>query len=252
MKKKNIIMGILVLALYPLSVGFVNDALMKDFVSFDRAFIPPLALTNAEKLNPSKEAMGLLKENWDSFKAKQYNANPNDPKWKSDLDKVDQKIFEAAAIVRTEKNLSEAHEILEQIRFIFMELRKRNGIEYYIDYLSDFHEHMEAIMHTVQERDPASFSAKDKDYVAREFDQADKTWKRIETAAFDKDFYGFSDQRLARMKECLKLETEALNNLKKALEGEDKALIIKAAKGIRPNYAEIYKLFGDFERVAAH
>lgn len=249
MERRNATIVILILGLSLLLTGFSKATLKKDFVSFDKAFIPPLALTRAEKAKPSKKAMKLLKENWGTFKAKYYEANPNDPSWKADFNKVDQKIMEAAKTVKSGKNLMDAHESLEEIRYIFLELRKRNGINYYIDPLSEFHVFMEVIVHTADENDPDTLDDSDKQTIREQYDQASKIWHRIKTSEFDRDLYGFNDEKMAQMKKLLKMESEALNKLGKALEVNNNALIIETGKAIKPNYAKLYKLFGDFERI---
>jgi hypothetical protein len=248
MRRTAILMALTAAMIFT-ATGFATDDLMKDFVSFDRAFIPPLAFTNQEKVKPSKKGMGILKENWTTFKARHYEANPKDPQWKKDLDGIEERILRAGRIVASEKSLMEAHEILEEIRYVFMNLRKRNGMDYYIDHLSEFHGHMEAIMHTASERDAGSFTTKDGEYIDRECGQAVKIWERIQTLPFDKLLFGFDDQKVAAMRDLMEKETQALQRLKKALEGEDKARIIESAKKIRPNYAQLYKMFGDFDRV---
>jgi tetratricopeptide (TPR) repeat protein len=249
MLKRNIRPCILILALSVFLTGFTPVALKKDFVSFDQAFIPPLALTRAEKVKPSKKAMKILKENWGTFKAKYYDANSTDPKWKEDFNKVDQKIMEAAKTIKNGKNLIDAHESLEEIRYIFLELRKRNGINYYIDPLSEFHVFMEVILHTADENDPDTLNDSDKETIREQYDQASRIWNRIKKLEFDRDFYGFNDEKMAKMNKYLKMESEALNKLEKALDDNNNALIIETAKAIKPNYAKLYKLFGDFERV---
>ena len=249
MEKRNATILTLILGLSLFLTGFSEATLKRDFVSFDKAFIPPLALTRAEKLKPSKKAMKLLKENWGAFKAKYYEANPNDPHWKADFNKVDQKIMEAAKTVKSGKNLMDAHESLEEIRYIFLGLRKRNGINYYIDPLSEFHVFMEVIVHTADENDPDTLTDSDKGTIREQYDQASNIWKRIRTSEFDRDLYGFNDEKMAQMKKLLEMESEALNRLGKALDHDHNALIIETAKEIKPNYAKLYKLFGDFERV---
>lgn len=245
----TVILGTLAVLMISVGTGFAIDDLMKDFVSFDRAFIPPLALTNQEKVNPSKKGMGLLKENWSAFKLKHYEANPKDPQWKKGLDGIEERMLKAGRIVAGGKGLMEAHEILEEIRYAFMNLRKRNGIDYYLDHLTEFHGHMEAIMHTVSERDAGSFTTKDKEYVARECAEAVKIWSRVQSLAFDKQLFGFDEKKVAGMRDLMEKEADVLRRLQKALEGEDKALIIESAKKIRPIYAQLYKMFGDFEAV---
>lgn len=46
----------------------------------------------------------------------------------------------------------------------------------------------------------------------------------------------------------LQREAQALSNLQRALEDDDKMLIIKFAKEIRPHYAQLCMLFGDFRQ----
>jgi hypothetical protein len=234
-------------ALFFAGTGMAADeALLKDFVSFDKAFIPPLALTNQEKTGPSKKAISILKEEWVRFKTKHYGANAKDAQWKQDLDLVEAKILQAERIILSEKNLMEAHEVLEAIRYAFMGLRKRNGIEYYIDHLSEFHEHMEAVVHAASDANPASFSEKEKNFISRECGEAMRIWGRIQGLPFDRELFGFDDRRETKRRELLQKEAEALLTLQKSLDSDDAPRIIRAAKEIRPNYAQQYMLFGDF------
>lgn len=227
-------------------VALGDESLTKDFVSFDRAFIPPLSLTNQEKAEPSKKAIGILKEEWGRFKAGHYNANPKDAKWKQDLDLVASKILQAERIILSGKNLMEAHETLEEIRYAFMATRKRNGIEYYIDHLSEFHEHMEAIVHAASDTTPASFSDKEKTFIAKECAEATRIWSRTQQLPFDKELFRFDDRRESKRQELLQKEAAALKNLQNALDSGDASQIIPAAKAVRPNYAQLYMLFGDY------
>jgi hypothetical protein len=144
----------------------------------------------------------------------------------------------------------EAHELLEEVRYVFMALRKRNHMDYYLDHLSEFHEHMEAIIHTVNERDAGSLTSKDREYMGGECARASLIWERIQALRFDAGLFGFNDRKLAEMKDLVQKEAEALQRLKTALGGNDNAVIIKSAKEIRPNYANLYKMFGDFERMS--
>ncbi|MBW1818004.1 MAG: hypothetical protein JRJ60_12700 [Deltaproteobacteria bacterium] len=61
MKRTTVTLGALLLGAWFVFTGFAPQELKKDFVSFDRAFIPPLALTKQEKVKPSKKAMNLFK-----------------------------------------------------------------------------------------------------------------------------------------------------------------------------------------------
>ena len=125
MKRSTAALGILLVAAWFVFGGFAPRELKRDFVLFDRAFIPPLALTKAEKLKPSMKGMKQLKRQWAIFKGKYYDANPGNSQWKSDLDGIGKAIAEADEIVKSGKHLKEAHESLEEIRDIMLNLRKR-------------------------------------------------------------------------------------------------------------------------------
>jgi hypothetical protein len=248
MKRKWSCAAAALIALLYTGTGYGDETLLKDFVSFDKAFIPPLALTNQEKAAPSRKAIEILKVEWGRFRSRHYESNPKDAQWKQDLDSVGAKIQEAERIVLGEKNLMEAHEILETIRYTFMGARKRNGIEYYVDHLSEFHEHMEAIVHAASDAGPASLAEKEKSFISRECGEAMRIWGRIQELPFDRALFGFDDRRETKRGELLRKEAEALLALKKSLESDDATRIIRAAKEIRPNYAQLYMLFGDLSK----
>ena len=138
MKKILVLVGISILFLTTAASAGSQTDLIKAFVSFDQAFIPPLAITNQEKVKPSKKAMAILNQNWSHFKAAYENHNPADPDWKKDFDYADAQIKKANATVNSGKDLFSAHETLESVRIQFMELRRRNKIDYYVDWLCFF------------------------------------------------------------------------------------------------------------------
>lgn len=65
-------------------------------------------------------------------------------------------------------------------------------------------------------------------------------------APFDKHLFGFSDQKTKKMRMFIKLERDALETLSSSLQADDRPMILK---GVRPNYAKLFKMFGDFEAV---
>ena len=249
MKKVLILFGILVLFSTTAVFATSQIELIQAFVSFDQAFIPPLAITNQEKLKPSKKAMAILNQSWSQFKTAYYDYSPADPDWKKDFDYADAQIQKANEIVNSGKNLMGAHEALESVRFQFMQMRKRNQIDYYVDYLTEFHEYMEAIFHAGQDSDAESLTADDINELKNQYEEAARLWQKVSTMPFDKTLYGLSDEKFSQMKELTVKETEALNQLKEAIDAKDNPRILNAAMGIKPNYAQLYKLFGNFERI---
>lgn len=48
------------------------------------------------------------------------------------------------------------------------------------------------------------------------------------------------------MRMFIKLERDALETLSSSIQADDRPMILK---GVRPNYAKLFKMFGDFEAV---
>ena len=249
MEKRKLTLGMLMLGFLFIFPAASHANIKKDFAAFDRAFIPPLAITNQEKVKPSRKAMKILKQEWETFKAKYYDSNPKDPKWKEDFDRIENQIQEAAKIVKSGTKLMSAHEALEEIRIITLELRKRNNIDYYLDPLTQFHILMEQIFHTGKDNSPEDLDKGMINDLKEAVAEAQALWQKIEKTPFDKDLYGFGDAMVAQMKGFQKAEAAALDKVNKAIDSGDKKSIIKAAKGVKSNYAQMYKMFGDFDRI---
>ncbi len=249
MEKRKFTLGILILVFLFIFPAASHANIQKDFVAFDRAFIPPLAITNQEKVKPSRKAMKILIQDWEAFKAKYYDSNPKDAKWKEDFDRIERQIREAAKIVKSGEKLMSAHEALEEIRIITLELRKRNNIPYFLDPMTEFHTLMEQIFHAGKDNSPEDLDAGMIDDLKEAVAEAKALWRKIGEFPFDKDLYGFSDAMVAQMKKYHEAEAAALDNVNKAIDSGDKKAIIKAAMGVKSNYAQTYKMFGDFDRL---
>lgn len=248
MKKTSLLISF-IMGISLLFMGFTNENIVKDFASFDKAFIPPLALTNQGKLNPSKKAMNILNQSWNSFKAKYYESNPKDANWKSDFDSIEIAIMEANGIVDKGGDLMPAHETLEEIRIITMDLRKRNNINYYIDPLTEFHSVMETIVHTASDNEPEDIDKAVIEEISEALAEAKTLWAGLGKFPFNKDAYDLNEKKAGAIKKLYKVEKEALNKLTKAIESGDISAIIAASKGVKPNYAKLYMQFGDFDSV---
>lgn len=222
---------------------------IQDYADFDQAFIPPLAITQAEKVNPSKKAMKILLPAWNQLKGKYYHAPTSDDALRKDFDKIEERIVKANKIVNSEKNLTAAHETLESVRYILMAARIRNNISYYPDLLTSFHEHMEEIYHSGADALPEDLNEDDIYALKVALQEALAVWERVKNAPFNPVEYGFSDKKARLREKLLAEETAALKRLDDALAGGDKEKIIAAAGGIKPKYAAQYKLFGNFEKV---
>ena len=245
-----------------------RNRVLRESAALDKAYIPALVLTNQGKVEQSQKAMTRLKEVWETYANKYYPLVPRDREFRRSLDKIQNAIRTADHIVNSGGDLADAHEALEEIRFTFMALRKgrltssmirwkeRGELEwnevwlpdyYYIDYLNEFHEPMEAIVLTAKGKTPETLTdedvAKIKEYLAEASELLDK----IYGAEFEQSVFDFSDEKAQTIRDYIDQETESLYRLRNALDDEDKEAIIQSSMGIKPGFVKLFTMFGDFE-----
>lgn len=246
-----------------LALGFLGMALMfnqafgavnltemqKAFARLDKAFIPALALTSAEKIKPSAKAMEILQSEWRLFNAAYQDANLADGQWRADFDLADQAIENASKIVDGGTGLVAAHVVLEQIRLAFWKLRERNGIDYFTDYLTEFHEEMEVIVLAVKGKNPSSLTESDVTKIREHLPSAKAGWERVIAANLNAELFSFSEAQIGQIHALLGKEKAALMDLEEVLKGNNREELIKASAAIKPIFAQVFKMFGDFRRI---
>jgi hypothetical protein len=226
--------------------AYANTKLISDMVHFDQAYIPVLAMTSAGEVKASRKALKTLEVEWQKFKSRHYSTPYDDSSWKADLDRVDAKINAAREIILAGDNVKDAHEVLEHVRVIFMELRARNQIDYFIDHLTRFHEPMEKIVLSVKDKAPDSLSAKDLDGIKHALPVAMALWKTTLASDFDAALFEFNNDQVVLLRTLLQKEELSLERLEQALKQDDKQEIIQAGLAIKPNFAKLFKSFGHF------
>ena len=250
MKQSTRLVGKLFLVLAMLAAAGTarssEDGLVKDMVHFDQAYIPVLAMTSDEKLVPARRALANLLPVWQSFKSRHYADTRGDAQWQSNLDEVGRHIDASEKIIRRGTNLKEAHEELEHIRFVLMQLRERHGIDYYIDHLTRFHEPMETIVLAARGKTEKSLTDNDLDVIRKNLPMAKKLWQQTSTTEFDAALFEFDKTQTANLRSLVEKEVMALRHLERVLQTDNKTEIIATAVSIKPNFAKIFKSFGHF------
>ncbi len=221
--------------------------LLADMVTLDRAYIAALALTSQEKLEPSQRSMAILVPTWAAFQAKYIGANPADSQWRPDFDAVNGMIGHADEIVRAGSDLLGAHDELEGVRITLMELRERNGLPYFVDHLTRYHEPMEAIVLAGKGKTPETLSAADLDTIRGHLPEAQAIWADVAAAPFDPALFGFSAEKHAALQKQIGMETAALAQLQAALDAGDAPAIIQRSMALKGVFAPLFMMFADFE-----
>jgi len=222
--------------------------LKEDMVAFDRAYIPALAVTAEEKLPESQRAMEQLNKQWAAFKKQHATTKGGDKKWKSDIADIDRMITEANKVVAGGVNLQNAHNALEGVRLTMLDMRARSKMPYFLDVVTGFHDPMEEIVLLAKDKTPDTFGAEEIAKLRAALPEAEKRWTAVKATRVDPAF-GLNAEQQENVAGLVVNESAALNALKQALAGDDRAAIIKAAVSVKPPFAKLYMAFGNFEPV---
>lgn len=234
-------------AMVLLLAGFSTSDLRREMVALDRVYIAALALTSQGKVAASRKAVHALSQAWADFARRNYDANPDDLQWRADFNAVGKRVNEAVTTVSSPAtDLARAHEVLEDVRNVLMSLRRRNRIDYYIDGLTAFHHPMEDIVLAAKDKSAQTLSDADIGGIRNMLQQADVRWQAVEATPPDTDVYRLSASQEQDVITLVKLERSALESLKVALNSGNKAQIVAAAVGIKPNFAKLFMTFADF------
>jgi hypothetical protein len=124
---------------------------------------------------------------------------------------------------------------------VFMDIRKKYGIDYFLDYVMEFHYAMEPL---IESADDNKLSPAELDLIDRTLPDALLLWERVRSAKFDAKLFGFNDKKRERLKGHFDEISSALGDLNSALSRNDRRSILKAARRIKPPFARSMKMFG--------
>lgn len=187
------------------------------------------------------EGVDFLASVWPKHKERLIAAFPKDVEWIEEVKTVEGKIAEAGGHCRDGK-YGEAHEALESVRVVLLQGRRRNGLDYFVDRLTEFHEPMEAIV--LLGKDMTTLSFQNRSQLKEHLEHAWGYWAGIEASQVDPVLYGLNKSQVASLKNGLEREKQALENLRKLVDvGTDKE-VLQAAVAIKPPFARLFTTFG--------
>lgn len=229
-----------------LLAGMSQDELRGDMVRLDKVYIAALALSSQGKVAQTRKAMDDLTRRWQGFDARYRAGNPSDAQWTKDFDTVSRLIGEAAGIAASERKVTDAHEPLEEVRIVLARLRARNGMEYFVDHLTAFHEPMEGIVLAAKDKTGAQLTDADLAKIRSWLPQAEALWRRAAAAPFDAGTYQLDTAGYAKARHLMQQEQQSLDGLSAALASGDRDRIARAAVAIKPSFAALFMTFADF------
>jgi hypothetical protein len=233
------------LSVAPLGAATITDAM----VTFDKAYIPVLALTSQGKAEPATKAIAILKALWPDWVKANTNAYA-DPGWARDIDRIGQIITRTEALM-AKSDLAGAHEALESVREILMAQRDARGVPYYVDGLNHYHAAMEELAAVTAGKSAASISADDLAKLGSLTPGARDLWARAQQAPFDAAVYGFAGPRAEELRRTMQGTLLSIEAVDQAVRSGDRAAVLKAVDGLKPAFTKAFLMFGDFDRVSS-
>lgn len=218
----------------------------RDMVDLDRAYIPALVTTSQGDLEQSRKALLVLRRRWNDFRFVWLAGYPEHPVWKEGLEQVETQLANAESLAAKPASLPKAHEELEVIRYIFLRLRSELGLDYFLDHLTRFHASMENILLSAKKRRPETLREKEVKVIHEYWSQARELWLAVMEAEFDVQRYRLGEEKRWRLNRLRLLEAERLMALQAALEQQDKPAVYQASLALKPPFAELFMMFGDF------
>lgn len=223
---------------------------LDDMVALDAVYIPALATTSAAAQDSAAvprahAAIARLQAQWPGLRQRLLATwGPKTPDgWTAALAATGRHI-DAAANAASQGDWPRAHEALEPVRIVLMQVRDRQGMDYFVDRLTAFHEPMERLAQAGSTWTPAALDPPRRDELERAFAQARALWHGIEGRPAGAAQYGLSPARSAQLRQAIDDESAALARLSEALRGADPARILAAAAGTKPPFARAFTAFG--------
>ncbi len=219
---------LIALAIGPLAAAAdwsTDITLVKDMVVVDKAYIPALMITKAGDESRAQAAVDQLAESWAEFESK-WKGTVNE-EWREGFERIDQLVAESAKLSAAPRDLEKAHAALDEIRHLLARLRKEEGIQYFVDFVTSVEDALEEVVRTVG-RD------KDKPMTPDELDEAEKAlvlaqqgWKIVTSTRLDKRVYRIDIYYMGDVSSTLAEASLLLEELRRDLRTQDRAGLAK-------------------------
>jgi hypothetical protein len=169
--------------------GSAQAAILDNSIALDAVYIPALSLTNAKPGDTAaaakaRAAMQRLDADWPALRAALLKdlsgkAPAQAAAARKTLAQVDQALAEARKAMAAGNNAA-AHTALEDVRIDLMKLRSAQGVDYFMDRLTAFHEPMEVLALAGNTLKPQDLTPAKRAEMEKTYAEARALWRSIE------------------------------------------------------------------------
>ena len=125
-----------------------------------------------------------------------------------------------------------------------MRLRTAQGVDYFMDRLTAFHEPMEVLALAGNTLKPQDLTPAKRAELEKTYAEARALWRSVEQNLPDLKAYKLSEAQQAQFNKGMADVSAAMSRLSDALRGTDNAALLKAAAAVKPPFACTFTAFG--------
>ncbi len=215
----------------------------------DKSYIPALGLSGqADQQAKAKVAFVIFESEWSRFKSRFAASDGFDAAWAGDLESVSDAIAKAREELFENSDGPAAHEALEAVRMTLLESRTRQGIPYFIDSLTLFHNAMEDLLNDRPSKALGAWDTAERTRMAAYLDMAIQRWARVKEAESLIAYAALSPNAEATYRTQWQTIDSILSGAKNSLATGDEKTFSEALERLKPNFIKTFFLFGEFPR----
>lgn len=219
-------------------------ALVKDMVKLDKTYIPALMITGhgPEKMDKIIRIFSEFEVLWNTFYQKYPNGVSTD--WSLQMNSIDQAVTGASLSLKV-KNKDGAHQGLEKVREAFLEARKAEKIEYYLDYLTLYHTEMEYIVRFFENQNRGVIGDHELANIKEHVNKAVEVWGQCADKIALADVFELKHVKKKSLIETFAATKAELTKLQTSLEKRNVKEAVIPARVLKPLFIKTLLLFGN-------
>jgi hypothetical protein len=220
--------------------GCDTTQIKKAMVHFDRAFVPVLVYSFEGDVHQAKRSVFYLEFQWQKLK-KQYQAYL--PEEAEALNRINSWLGDAYYAIDA-NNMTLAANQLEHVKYEFMELRQKYGVDYYLDDLFNFQDEIGLLSEAAGDELMCLMEWGEYEQLLQ---RAIKDWQAIRAQPLDSTLHEFDEARLQQLAYKQDAMEAVLYQFAETFSCASRQQLAVASQSLQPAFFEVLRMFGNFE-----
>lgn len=240
---KILLKQLLLVVFFVSSISCQTHDLKKAMVQFDQAFIPVLMATDEGNIYQAKSGVFYLEFQWQKLNKKYGNLLAGNEDWQETFRRVNEWLGDAYFAIDN-NNAELACNQLEHVKYELMELRRIQGIDYYLDDLFDFKLITDRITRIAHDDKLKLLEWKEYADLVK---ATQVSWRIIKSKPVDFQVYELNKEKVLLLRKYQNNMSTILDDLVMSLDSADQAAVAKQTQALDPAMRQLIRLFGNFE-----